>query len=68
MMKCQKYPKCWIFLKRELFMGIKNDIPVCQMCKYKNTNTQTAAVHIKSPSSHPGGPLLDNTLVKTPDN
>ena len=40
MMKCQKDPTCGIFLKRGLFKGIKDDIPMCQTPKYKNTNTQ----------------------------
>ena len=43
MTKCQKDPTCGIFLKRGLFKGIKNDIPMCQTRKYKkynNTNTQ----------------------------
>ena len=38
--KCQKDPTCGIFLKRGLFKGIKDDIPMCQTRKYKNTNTQ----------------------------
>merc|ERR1712055_860318 len=45
MTKCQKDPTCGIFLKRGLFKDIKNDIPMCQTCKYKihihkYTNTQ----------------------------
>ena len=40
MAKCQKDPTCGIFLKRGLFKGIKNDIPMCQTQKYTNTNTQ----------------------------
>ena len=40
MTKCQKDPTCGIFLKRGLFKGIKNDTPMCQTCKYTNTNTQ----------------------------
>ena len=40
MTKCQKDPTCGIFLKRGLFKGIKNYIPICQMQKYKNTNIQ----------------------------
>ena len=40
MKKCQKDPTCGIFLKRGLFKGIKNDIPMCQTQKYTNTNTQ----------------------------
>merc|ERR1711989_132509 len=36
----QKDPTCGIFLKRGLFKGIKNDIPMRQTRKYKNTNTQ----------------------------
>ena len=45
MTKCQKDPTCGIFLKRGLFKGIKNDIPMCQTRKYTNiyikyTNTQ----------------------------
>ena len=39
-MKCQKYPTCAIILKRGLFKDIKSFIPMCQMHKYKNTNTQ----------------------------
>ena len=38
MMKYQKDPICGIFLIGGLFKGIKNDIPMCQMHKYKNTN------------------------------
>ena len=38
--QCQKDPTCGIFLKRGLFKDIKNDIPMCQTRKYKNTNTQ----------------------------
>ena len=38
--KCQKDPTCGIFLKRGLFKYIKNDIPMCQRRKYKNTNAQ----------------------------
>ena len=37
MIKCQKDPTCSIFLKRGLFKDIKNDISMCQTCKYKNT-------------------------------
>ena len=40
MTKGQKYPTCGIFLKKGLFKGIKNDIPMCQTRKYTNTNTQ----------------------------
>ena len=40
MMKYQKDPICGIFLKRGLFKGIKDDTPMCQTCKYTNTNTQ----------------------------
>ena len=40
MTNCQKDPACAIFLKIGLFKDIKNDIPVCQTHKYKNTNTQ----------------------------
>merc|ERR1711874_824493 len=35
MTKCQKDPKCGIFLKRGLFKDIKNYIPMCQTHKYK---------------------------------
>ena len=38
--KCQKDPPCGIFLKRGLFKDVKNDIPMCQKRKYKNTNTK----------------------------
>merc|ERR1711874_809841 len=40
MTKCQKDPICGIFLKRGLFKDNKNHIPLCQTCKYKNTNTK----------------------------
>ena len=40
MTKCLKDPTCGIFLKEGLFKDIKNDIPMCQTRKYKNTNTQ----------------------------
>ena len=40
MTKCQKDSTCSIFLKGGLFKGIKNDISMCQTCKYTNTNTQ----------------------------
>ena len=40
MRNCQKDPTNGIFLKRGLFKDIKNDIPMCQKPKYKNTNTQ----------------------------
>ena len=40
MTKCQKDPTCGIFLKRGLFIDIKNDVHMCQTRKYKNTNTQ----------------------------
>ena len=36
MTKCQKDPICGIFFKRGMFKGIKNDIPMCQMHKYKH--------------------------------
>ena len=38
--KCQKDPPGGIFLKRGLFKDVKNDIPMCQKRKYKNTNTK----------------------------
>ena len=40
MTKCQKDPTCGIFLKRGLFKDMKNNIPMCQTRKYKNTNTK----------------------------
>ena len=40
MMKYQKDPICGIFLKRGLFSGIKNYIPICRTRKYTNTNTE----------------------------
>ena len=40
MMKYQKDPICGIFLKRGLFRGIKNYIPICRTRKYTNTNTE----------------------------
>ena len=35
--KCQKDPTCDLFLIGGLFKDIKNDIPMCQTRKYKNT-------------------------------
>ena len=40
MRRCQNDPTCGIFLRRELFKDIKNDIPMSQTFKYNNTNTQ----------------------------
>ena len=40
MTKCLKDPTCGISLKRGLFKDFKNDIPMYQKRKYKNTNTQ----------------------------
>ena len=40
MKNCQKDTACAIFFKIGLFKNIKNDIPVCQTHKYKNTNTK----------------------------
>ena len=40
MTKCQKDPPCGIYLKRGLFKDVKNDIPMSQKRKYKNTSTQ----------------------------
>ena len=40
MIKYQKDPICGIFLKRGLFRGIKNYIPICLTRKYTNTNTE----------------------------
>ena len=42
MMKYQKDPicGCGIFLKRGLFRGIKNYIPICRTRKYRNTDTE----------------------------
>ena len=45
--QCRKDPSCGIFLKRGLFKDIKNDIPVCQTCKYKNTNTKYTNTQIQ---------------------
>ena len=47
MTKCQKDPTCGIFLKGGLFKGIKNDIPMCQTRKYKNTNTKYTNTQIQ---------------------
>ena len=52
-MRCQKDPKCGIFFKRRLFKDIKNDIPMSQIRKYKNTNlryTNTAPKCQKDPT------------------
>ena len=48
MTKGQKDPTCSIFLKRGLFNDIKNDIPMCQSRKYKNTNTQIHTCHLEN--------------------
>ena len=40
MTKCHKDLTCGIFLKRGLFKDTKNDTPMCQTRKYKNTNTK----------------------------
>ena len=40
MTECQKDPTYGIFLKRGLFKDMKNDIPMCQTRKYKNTNKE----------------------------
>merc|ERR1712173_74878 len=47
MTNCQKDPACAIFLKIGLFKDIKNDIPVCQTHKYKNTNTKNTNTKIQ---------------------
>ena len=47
MTKCQKDPTCGTFLKRGLFKDIKNDIPLCQKWKYKNTNTKYTNTQIQ---------------------
>merc|ERR1712212_409327 len=47
MTNCQKDPACAIFLKIGLFKDIKNDIPVCQTHKYKNTNTKYTNTQIQ---------------------
>ena len=47
MTMCQKDPTFGIFLKRGLFKDNKNDIPVCQTCKYKTTNTKYTNTQIQ---------------------
>ena len=47
MTKCQKDLTCGIFLKRGLFKDTKNDIPMCQTRKYKNTNTKYTNTQIQ---------------------
>ena len=47
MTKCQKDLTCGIFLKRGLFKDMKNDIPMCQTRKYKNTNTKYTNTQIQ---------------------
>ena len=55
MTKCQIDPTCGIFFNRGLSRGIKNDMQMCQMHKYKNTNTQihkyTNTVYDKVPDT-----------------
>ena len=68
MTKCQKNPTCGISLKRGLFKDIKNDIPVCQTCKYKNTNTKYTNTQIqhmtKCQKDPPCGIFLKRWLFK----
>ena len=44
-------------MKRGLLKDIKNDISVCQTCKYKNTNTQIHSGH------NSVGPIVSLALV-----
>ena len=53
MTKCQKDPTCAIFLKRGLFKDIKNDISMCQTCKYKIQIQNTQIQHITKCQKHP---------------
>ena len=53
--KCQNDPICGIFLKRGLFKGVKNDIPMCQTQKYKNTkkiHNYTNTAYNEVPETH----------------
>ena len=59
MTKCQKDPTCGIFLKRGLFKGIKNDIPMCRTQKNTNTNTQ---IHKYTNKAHDKVPERPNML------
>ena len=61
MAKCQKDPTCGIFLKRGLFKGIKNDTPMCQTCKYTNTEIQHMTKRQKDPTC---GVFLKRGLFK----
>ena len=47
MTKCQKDPRCGIFLKRGLFKDIKYYIPKCQTHKHKNINTKYTNTQIQ---------------------
>ena len=47
MTNCQKDPTCGVYFKRGLFKDIKNDIPMCQMRKYKKNTKDTITAFIK---------------------
>ena len=65
MTKCQKDPICAIFLKRGLFKDIKNDISMCQTCKYKIQIKNTQIQHITKCQKHPTyGIFLKRGLFK----
>ena len=65
MTKCQKDPTCAIFLKRGLFKDIKNDIFICQTCKYKIQIQNTQIQHITKCQKQPTyGIFLKRGLFK----
>ena len=68
MTKCQKDPRCGIFLKRGLFKDIKNYIPRCRTHKYKNTNTQllkyTNTAYDEVPERHKMWYIFEKRIVQ----
>ena len=65
MTRCQKDPTCGIFLKRELFKDIKNDIPISQTRKYKNMNLKyTNTVYAKMPERPNSWYIFEESIVQ----
>ena len=65
MTKYQKDPTCAIFLKIGLFKDIKNDISMCQTCKYKIQIQNTQIKHIPKCQKDPAcGIFLKRGLFK----
>ena len=61
MTKCQKDPRCGIFLKRGFFKDSKNYIPRCRTHKYKNTNTKYKT-HTSDQREYPAAELFQEDL------